>query len=296
MSRRGTDQTIQGDSSLNYTTSISSLAVAVALCLAPCGVQAKNELIPLSEADAKALQGKTAAVTTHETPSFVAMTAGKAAFAVLGAAGMIKAGNTFVEKNAIPDPAVLLREQLGAALRDAYGLQVSPPDTALTDEKKAAKIAKLHPETDYVLSVRSHGWNYGYYAAAWSQYWVGYTAEVQLIDTRTGRQLSQAYCGANTQSNPIRPTLDQLQADGAQLTKDILNGLGWICVQLLAKEQLKLPADKIPAIPAEYVNPLARLQPASAAAAPTTPAAAPEEAPAPEAVVEPAAEPVPATP
>ncbi len=284
---------------MNYTTSISSLVVAVALGLASFGAQAKNDLVPLSEADAAGLQGKTAAVTTHKTPSFVAMTAGKAAFALLGAAGMIKAGNTFVEKNAIQDPAVLLREQLSAALHAAYGLQLSPADTAVTEEKKAAKIAKLHPEADYVLSVRSHAWNYGYYAAAWGQYWVGYSAEVQLIDTKTGRQLSQASCGANTQSNPIKPSLDQLQADGAQLTKDILSGLGWLCVQLLAKEQFKLPEDKIPAIPAEYVNPLARLQPvgttpASATAAPATPATTPE--PAPEAVVEPAAEPVPATP
>lgn len=284
---------------MNYTTSISSLVVAVALGLASLGAQAKNDLVPLSEADAAGLQGKTAAVTTHKTPSFVAMTAGKAAFALLGAAGMIKAGNTFVEKNAIQDPAVLLREQLSAALHAAYGLQSSPADTAVTEEKKAAKIAKLHPEADYVLSVRSHGWSYGYYAAAWGQYWVGYSAEVQLIDTKTGRQLSQAYCGANTQSNPIKPSLDQLQADGAQLTKDILSGLGWMCVQLLAKDQFKLPEDKIPAIPAEYVNPLARLQPigttpASATAAPATPAATPE--PMPEAVVEPAAEPVPATP
>lgn len=286
---------------MNYTTSISSLVVAVSLGLASFGAHAKNDLVPLSEADAAGLQGKTAAVTNHKTPSFVAMTAGKAAFALLGAAGMIKAGNTFVEKNAIQDPAVLLREQLSAALRAAYGLQLAPVDTVITEEKKAAKIAKLHPETDYVLSVRSHGWNYGYYAAAWSQYWVGYSAEVQLIDTRTGRQLSQAYCGANTQSNPIKPTLDQLQANGAQLTKDILSGLGWMCVQLLAKEQFKLPEDKIPAIPTEYVNPLARLQPAGTAPTPTpatpapaTPTAMPESAP--EAVVEPAAEPVPVAP
>ena len=124
---------------MNYTTSISSLVVAVALGLASFGAQAKDDLVPLSEADAAGLQGKIAAVTTHKTPSFVAMTAGKAAFALLGAAGMIKAGNTFVEKNAIQDPAVLLREQLGAALRDAYGLQLSPADTAVTEEKKDRK-------------------------------------------------------------------------------------------------------------------------------------------------------------
>jgi hypothetical protein len=190
---------------------------------------------------------------------------------------MVKAGNDFVKENEISDPTLLLRDRLGAMLQDAYGLQVKPVDATVTEEKKPAKIAALHAEdADVVLSVRSLGWNYAYYPTDWNHYWVGYSAEVQLIDAKTGKSLSQANCGANTQANPIKPSLDNLRADRAQLTKDILNGLGWLCVQLLAKEQLKIPQDKIPAIPADYVNPLLRLQPTDAPAA--APAAATEAA------------------
>jgi hypothetical protein len=262
---------------LNAHIRFPLLAAAMALCLSPLGARAAKAPTPLSDADAAALRGKTAAVTLHETPSFVAFTAGKAGFGLLGFPGMVKAGNDFVKENEISDPTLLLRDRLGAMLQDAYGLQVKPVDATVTEEKKPAKIAALHAEdADVVLSVRSLGWNYAYYPTDWNHYWVGYSAEVQLIDAKTGKSLSQANCGANTQANPIKPSLDNLRADRAQLTKDILNGLGWLCVQLLAKEQLKIPQDKIPAIPADYVNPLLRLQPTDAPAA--APAAATEAA------------------
>lgn len=274
---------------LNASIRFPLLAAAMALCLSPLGARAAKAPTPISDADAAALRGKTAAVTLHETPSFIAMTAGKAGFGLLGVAGMVKAGNDFVKNNEIADPAILLRDRLGAMLQDTYGLQVKPVDATVTEEKKPAKLAALHAaDADVVLSVRTLGWNYGYYATDWSHYWVGYAAEVQLIDAKTGKSLSQANCGANTQANPIKPSLENLRADRAQLTKDILDGLGWLCVQLLAKDQLKIPQDRIPAIPAEYVNPLLRLQPAGApAAAPAaatdaaaTTAPAPTEAPA----------------
>lgn len=251
------------------------MLAAAALCLLPPGAHAAKAPTPISDADAAALRGKTAAVTLHDKPSFIAMTAGKAGFGLLGVAGMVKAGNDFVKDNEVPDPSILLRDRLGALLQDTYGLQVKPVDTTVTEEKKPAKIAALHAaDADAVLSVRTVGWNYGYYATDWSHYWVGYAAEVQLIDAKTGKSMSQAVCGSNTQANPIKPTLANLRADRAQLTKDILNGLGWMCVQLLAKEQFKIPQDKIPAIPAEYVNPLARLQPtAGSAGTPDAPAA-----------------------
>ena len=257
---------------LNTHIRFPLLAAAMALSLLPLGAQAAKAPTPISDADAAALRGKTAAVTLHETPSFVAFTAGKAGFGLLGFPGMVKAGNDFVKENEVSDPTLLLRDRLGTMLQDAYGLQVKPVDATVTEEKKPAKIAALHAaDADVVLSVRSLGWNYAYYPTDWNHYWVGYAAEVQLINAKTGKSMSQAVCGANTQANPIKPSLENLRADRAQLTKDILNGLGWLCVQLLAKDQFKIPQDKIPAIPAEYVNPLLRLQPAG------TPAAAPTD-------------------
>jgi len=39
--------------------------------------------------------------------------------------------------------------------------------------------------------------------------------------------------------------------------KDTTSGLGWNCVQLLARDQFHLPAGAVPAIPAELVDPSA---------------------------------------
>jgi hypothetical protein len=280
---------------LKPTLFLRAAIVATTLVLFPFAGHAAKKPKPISEADAAALPGKTAAVTLYEVPAFSAMTSGKATLGMFGALGMIKAGNDFVRENAIQDPAVLLREQLGQLLRDVHGMQVLPVDSVETKESKPAKIAKLHPETDYVLSVRGILWNYGYYPTDWSHYRLTYMAIAHLIDTRTGRSISEASCLATTSDNPNRPTRDQLHANGAQLTKDVFTGLGWTCLQLLAKEQFRVPADKVPAIPAEYVDPLARLQPAVAAPA-TAPAATAQPQSMPETTTEPEPATEPATP
>lgn len=273
-------------------------ATAVALCLLPVSVFAAKKPTPLSEADAAALQGKTAAVTLHETPSFVAMTAGKATLGLLGAAGMMKAGKDFVRDNDIRDPSVLLRDRLGALLHEVHGLEVRPVDTVETKEKKSAKLAALHGDADVVLSVRSIGWSYAYYPTDWSHYWIGYGATVELIDAKTGKPLSHIDCGASTRDSAVRPSLEDIRANGAQLAKDVLEGLGWQCVRQVAKEAFRIPDDKLPAIPEPYIDPLARLQPAgtpAAADAPATPGAteAPAAEPAAEPAAAPAAEPAP---
>ena len=279
------------------TLFLKAAIVATALVLLPFAGHAAKKPKPIGEADAAALPGKTAAVTLHEVPAFSAMTSGKATLGMFGALGMIKAGNDFVRENAIQDPAVLLREQLGQLLRDVHGMQVLPVDSVETKESKPAKIAKLHPETDYVLSVRGILWNYGYYPTDWSHYRLTYMAIAQLIDTRTGRAISEASCLATTSDNPNRPTRDQLHANKAQLTKDVFTGLGWTCVQLLAKDQFRIPQDKNPAIPTEYVDPLARLRPATTAPATTAqPRSTPETTTEPERADEPAEPAEPAAP
>lgn len=263
-------------------------ALIVAAVVAPAA-HARDKAIPLAQADAAALQGKTAAVVLHEPESFVAMTAGKAGFGLLGVGAMIKAGNDFVEQNGIQNPTTLVREQLSALLQSEYGLQMQPVDTAVTKDKKAAKLAKLHPEADYVFSVRHGGWNYGYFATQWAEYWVGYSVQVQLIDTKTGRQVSNLACNANTLQSPVRPSRDQLHADGAALTKDIVGHLGWLCVRLLGKEQFGIAEERLPQIPAQYADPLARLDRAAPAANGAAPA--PDAEPAPADVAGPAAGP-----
>jgi hypothetical protein len=248
-----------------------------ALLLAALPVAAKELMIPLSEAGAAGLRDKSVALTIHERPSFVAMSPGKAAFALLGAGAMIKAGNDLVDTNHVADPAIVVRENLSAALRDAYGAHLLPVDTKTTDAKKPKDLAALHREADYVLDVRSGGWMYSYYPAKWAAYWVAYSAQVQLIDAKTGTVLSNAACNSNTQANANPPSREQLHADGAKLLKEVTTSLGWMCVQLLAKEQLHIPAGTVAATPDEYVNPLAAVAPTGTdeVTTPTPPAAAP---------------------
>lgn len=220
---------------------------------------AKDKVIPLSEADAAALRGKTVALTLHERPSFTAGTAGKATFAILGAGAMIAAGNKLVDENDVEDPGILVRTQLATILRDAYGATVLDVDHNATTVKKPKEIAALHPQADYVLDVRSGGWMFFYYPTDWNNYWVGYSVQSQLVDTKTARQVSNMACNANTNQSPVRPSREQLIENRAQLLKDITQHLGWVCTQLLAREQYRLTPEQTPAIPAEYENPLARL-------------------------------------
>jgi len=242
---------------------------------------AKNEMLPLAAQDAQALQGKTIAQTAHEPPSLVAMTAGKAAFGLFGAAAMSAAGNAWVKEKQIPDPALGIREQLGALISQTYGAQMLPLDATPTKAKKPAELAKLHPEADYVLDVRSAGWNYAYYATQWGNYWVGYSVQVRLVDTHSGRLVSNVACNSHTMNEKDPPpTLDMLQADDARLFKHITAALGARCVQVLAKEQFLLADAQVPPLPAALANVL-RMD--DAITAPAEPAVgsdvAPEQAP-----------------
>ena len=259
--------------------------LACALALAALPAAAKDKLVPLAPADAALLQGKKIAVTMHERPSFSAMTAGKAGFGLLGAAAMIKAGNDLVEDNQIADPAVLVREHLGAGLTQIYGAQVLPVDAAATKAKKAKEIAALHPEADYVLDVRSGGWGYVYFPTDWNNYQVMYSVQVQLVDAKTGRQVSNAGCNASSKANKAPPTREQLHADGAQMVKDYTTALGWNCVQLLAQQQLGIPAEKVAPVPEPYAGLIARFTPGQAASAPVADSA--EKAPAADAAMAP---------
>ncbi|GEM_PF-723992 len=216
----------------------------------------KEKMIPLSAQDAEALRGKTVALTQHEPPSFMAMTAGKASFALFGAAAMASAGNELVRQNGVADPAGLVRDQLGGALGQAFGAQLLPLDATPTKAVKPAELARLHADADYVLDVRSGGWNYAYFATQWGRYWVGYSVQVMLVETANKRVVSNLACAANTINDGEPPTREALHADQARLLKHVTAALGARCVQLLGREQFRLTAAHMPVLPPALANTL----------------------------------------
>lgn len=260
---------------------MKALSIAVLLLLAPLA-QAKEKILPLTEADAAALSGKTVAVSLHKRADFVAMTAGKASFALFGVGAMRSAGNDLVDNNGVTDPAILIREHLAAGLAAAYGAQVAPVDTVAATSIKPKDIAAAHKQANYVLDVRSTGWMYAYYPTNWDRYWVGYGVQVKLIDTQDGREVSNLACNANTNQHAVHPTRDELQGNGAALLKAVTTSLGWNCLQLLAVQQFHLSEGKVPATPAEFVDPLTASQNKSrpAPAAPVAAEAPQQPAPA----------------
>ena len=68
--------------------------------------------------------------------------------------------------------------------------------------------------------------------------------------------VSKAACNSSTNKHAVAPTRDELLENQAQLLKDVTGHLGWLCVQVLAKEQFGLLPEATPAIPENYVDPL----------------------------------------
>ncbi len=86
-------------------------------------VSTKN--IQISQQNLKQLNPNNVALTTREKPSFSAMTAGKAMFALVGAAAMIAAGNEIVEENNIEDPASYIQSELAKELMRSYSFKIN---------------------------------------------------------------------------------------------------------------------------------------------------------------------------
>jgi len=220
---------------------------------------ARPKLAPLPEATAATLAGKTLAITRRgEKPSFMAMTAGKATFALLGAGAMAVEGNRIVRENGIADPADTVEAVLVPAFVKRFGTRLTPESGhAIAPGNDLKQIIGAAPGADLILDIRSIGWNFAYYPTHWGTYWVGYGVEVQLIDTKSGTVLADSPCGANTQKSAAAPSKDALVGNGAQLLKDVLASLSWNCTRLLANEEFHIAAENLPETPDSLADPLA---------------------------------------
>lgn len=233
--------------------------VVIVLSLVNAIATAKEPIVPLPASTAASLSGKTLVVTRHEKPAFVAATAGKATFALVGAGAMVVEGNRLVKGNAIADPADIIEAQLVPALVKHNALLWQPSSTRVVTTTKAAGIAKAQADADVVLDIESIGWNFNYYPTHWGSYWTGYVVRVRLIDAKTAALLAGGSCGANTLQHPNPPSKAQLLQNDARLLKDLQAGFGWACAHFLAKAEFNLPDDSVAAIPEELKDPLASM-------------------------------------
>jgi hypothetical protein len=177
---RGSQKTLKG------------VILTVAVVLTAGCVSTAN--VPVSEEALAGLNGKSLAVTQRDKPDFLAQTAGKAVFGLVGMAAMIQAGNRIVAEHDIDDPAVSIAGALAADLARERGLVVAAGPGPVTDSEEAARLAAQYPQSDYLLDVRTVDWSFGYFATDWNHYRVTYGARLRLIDTRSGMVVAEGFC------------------------------------------------------------------------------------------------------
>lgn len=189
-----------------------------------------------------AWKGKTVAFTSRPRPSMVMMTAGKAAFGLIGVAAGVSAGNALVKQDNIPDPAPLVAHDLLQIAEQQYGVVPASSPPAAVDTRDTAELAKAGSGADLLFDVESLGQGINYFATDWSHYWLMSGLILRVIDVHSGTVVGQAVCRQNSQHQPNPPSKDQLLANGGQVLKSMITAQSEACRDLFAAQVLKVNA------------------------------------------------------
>lgn len=213
------------------------LAVTISLLATGCATVQK---VPLGAESSAALKNQTVVQTTRSKPDFVAMTAGKATFAMLGALAAISEGNDIVKTNNVADPASEISTTLAQDLQASRNVQLISP-AVFVDSAEPEKIAAAaNGKARYVLDVETAGWMFSYFLTDFTHYRVSHTAHARLIDTETKKIIAQGTCRRTPESNVNAPTYDDLIDNQALILKKELKIATDECVKTLKTEMLAI--------------------------------------------------------
>jgi len=186
------------------------------------------------------LKDKTITHTVREKPDFAAVTADKAAFALIGAVAMISAGNEIVAEHGIADPADEIAAGLAKALESRHGSQFVNSPVMVSEDDPALIAASTKGAVKYIIDTQTINWSFGYFPTDWSHYRVIYVAKARLIDVDTKAVVAEGFCKHVPESNEGAPTYDQLLANKASLLKKKLSDAAGKCVTSLKAEMLTI--------------------------------------------------------
>lgn len=196
----------------------------------------------VSDQSMVAWKGKTVAFTSRPRPSLVMMTAGKAAFGLIGVAAGVSAGNALVKQDNIPDPAPLVARDLLQIAEQQYGVVPASLPPAAVDTRDTAALAKAANGADLLFDVESLGQGINYFPTNWSHYWLMSGLILRVIDVHTGALVGQAVCRQSSQHQANPPSKDQLLANGGQVLKSMIAAQSDACRDLFAAQVLKVNA------------------------------------------------------
>jgi hypothetical protein len=215
------------------------LLIGLFAMLSGC-VSTKN--IKISEADFKLLNPNQLAMTTRDKPDFAAMTAGKAMFAMLGAAAMISAGNDIVKENDIDDPARYIQAELAKALNINYGFALSESAAVKVKTDKPAKITAAFADSDLVLDLETINWSFAYFPTDWDNYRVIYSVKLRLFNTKTNSIVAEGFCSRVPEEDDTAPSYEELLANKAERIKQELKIAADKCISELSANVFSIKA------------------------------------------------------
>ncbi len=193
--------------------------------------------IPIDQAMSPTLKGKSLSLVTHESPGFVAMTYGKGMFAVAGVGAAVAAGNELVKESRIVDPAQKIGNLLTQHLGSRYGLSVKGQSSKKAESYDIAEVVKLAGGSDYVLDVATNGWNFIYDGFHFSDYLVGYSVKVRLIDVANAKTIAEGFSTYDTKSAGKPPvSYEKLLENNAAYIKEALEDATAHCVEKFKTE------------------------------------------------------------
>jgi len=195
---------------------------------------------PLSSDASAQLQGKSLAATKYPTADFTAMTAGKAAFAVIGAVAMIAEGNSIIKENGIEDPARNIGQRLADKLVASRDMRLNTGTDKLAQNDSVDALVAAYPSASYLIDVKTLNWLFTYYPADWAHYKIIYTARLRLIDASAKRVVAESACVSHQGDDKNPPSKDQLLENQAALLKKYFDQAADSCVNVLARDILKL--------------------------------------------------------
>lgn len=181
--------------------------------------------IPLG--NPQVIAGKSAVKSERDKPDFTAVTAGKAtgaAFGVIGGAiagaAMTSSGNAIVNENGVEDPANWISQELLSSMQRKYGVK-NNGSRRVSDDKPEA-IAKACSDSDYVIDVRTINWSFVYFPVNWATYRVIYSAQLRLIDCKSGQVIAQGFHVRVPEKTNDSPSHDDLVHNkAARLKKEL---------------------------------------------------------------------------
>ena len=144
------------------------------------------------------LKGKTLIQVQRETPTFIAMTSGKGMFALAGVGAAAVAGNQLIKDSQIKDPARLISKSIAETLSSDYLLINNGQTDTVLDSHDRSKIVTAAKGNDYALDIVTNGWSFIYDGFKFSEYIVGCSVKLRMIDVQNEKSIAEGLCAYST--------------------------------------------------------------------------------------------------